>query len=72
MVNKKAPRAFNSGFSSGAAYAAHRDDHLGVLAPGFRADLTVLRGDPMAVAPSELPNLEIHATLVDGEIVYEA
>jgi predicted amidohydrolase YtcJ len=60
-----------AGFSSGAAYAAHRDDHLGVLAPGFRADLTVLRGDPMAVAPSELPKLEIHATLVDGEIVYE-
>jgi predicted amidohydrolase YtcJ len=60
-----------AGFSSGPAYAAHRDDHLGVLAPGYRADLTVLRGDPMAVAPSELPKLEIHATLVDGEIVYE-
>jgi predicted amidohydrolase YtcJ len=61
-----------AGFSSGAAYAAHRDDHLGVLAPGFRADLTVLRGDPMTVAPSELPKLEIHATMVDGELVYEA
>jgi predicted amidohydrolase YtcJ len=61
-----------AGFTSGAADAAHRDDHLGMLAPGFRADLTVLRGDPMAVAPSELPKLEIHATLVDGELVYEA
>jgi predicted amidohydrolase YtcJ len=61
-----------AGFSSGAAYAAHRDDHLGMIAPGFRADLTVLRGDPMAVAPSELPKLEVHATLVDGEIVHEA
>lgn len=61
-----------AGFSSGAAYAAHRDDHLGMLAPGYRADLTVLRGDPMAVAPSELPELAIHATLVDGELVYEA
>jgi predicted amidohydrolase YtcJ len=61
-----------AGFSSGAAYAAHRDDHLGVLAPGFRADLTVVRGDPMTVAPSELPKLEIHATMVDGELVYEA
>lgn len=61
-----------AGFTSGAAYAAHRDDHLGKLAPGFRADLTVLRGDPMTVAPSELPKLEIHATMVDGELVYEA
>lgn len=61
-----------AGFSSGAAYAAHRDDHLGRLAPGFRADLTVLRGDPMTVAHRELPKLEVHATLVDGELVYEA
>jgi predicted amidohydrolase YtcJ len=60
-----------AGFTSGAAYAGHREDHLGVLAPGFRADLTVLRGDPIAVAPSELPKLEVHATLVDGELVYE-
>jgi predicted amidohydrolase YtcJ len=61
-----------AGFTSGAAYAGHRDDHLGMLAPGFRADLTVLRGDPMTVAPSELPKLAVHATLVDGELVYEA
>lgn len=61
-----------AGFTSGAAYAAHRDDHLGMIAPGFRADLTVLRGDPIAVEPKELPKLEIHATLVDGELVYEA
>lgn len=61
-----------TGFTSGAAYAGHRDDHLGMLAPGFRADLTVLRGDPMTVAPSELPKLEVHATLVDGELAYEA
>jgi predicted amidohydrolase YtcJ len=60
-----------AGFTSGAAYAGHREDHHGVLAPGFRADLTVLRGDPIAVAPSELPKLEVHATLVDGELVYE-
>jgi predicted amidohydrolase YtcJ len=61
-----------AGFSSGAAYAAHRDDHLGVIAPGFRADLTALRGDPMTIAPSEVPKLEIHATMVDGELAFEA
>jgi predicted amidohydrolase YtcJ len=61
-----------AGFSSGAAYAAHRDDHLGMLAPGFRADLTVLGGDPMTIAPSELPGLAIHAMMIDGELVFEA
>jgi predicted amidohydrolase YtcJ len=60
-----------AGFTSGAAYAGHREHHLGMIAPGFRADLTVLRGDPIAVAPSELPKLVIHATLVDGELAYE-
>ncbi|PRQ03671.1 N-substituted formamide deformylase precursor [Enhygromyxa salina] len=57
-----------AGFSSGAAYAAQRDDHLGVLAPGYRADLTCLNGDPFRVDPSELPDLEVRATLVDGEL----
>jgi predicted amidohydrolase YtcJ len=61
-----------AGFTSGAAFAAHRDDHLGVLAPGFRGDLTVLSGDPMTVAPSEVPKLEVHATMVDGNLVYES
>lgn len=60
-----------AGFSRGAAWAAHRDDHLGVLAPGYRADLTCLGGDPMSVAPGEVPKLEIRATMVDGELVFE-
>jgi len=58
-------------FSSGAAFAAHRDDHLGVLAPGYRADLTCLARDPFAVDPSELPGSPIRATMVDGELVYQ-
>jgi predicted amidohydrolase YtcJ len=57
-------------FTSGAAYAAHRDDHLGVLAPGYRADLTCLGGDPLAVEPAQLPGLEVRATMVDGELVF--
>jgi predicted amidohydrolase YtcJ len=60
-----------AGFTSGAAFAAHRDDHLGMLAPGYRGDLTVLGGDPMSVAPSEVPKLEVRATMVDGAWAHE-
>jgi predicted amidohydrolase YtcJ len=58
-------------FSSGAAFAAHRDDHLGRLAPGYRADFSCFEGDPFTVEPRELPTLKVRATMVDGELVYE-
>src|SRR5690606_4675500 len=58
-------------FSSGAAFAAGREAHLGRLAPGMRCDITCLDRDPHAVDPAELPNLKIRATMVDGELVFE-
>lgn len=60
-----------AGFTSGAAFAAHLENHLGRLSPKFAADLTVLSGDPMTVDPSEVPKLEIQATMVNGEWRYE-
>ncbi|KIG14128.1 hypothetical protein DB30_07124 [Enhygromyxa salina] len=59
------------GFTHGAAFAAHRDDHLGMIAPGYRADLTCLRGDPYTVQPQALPELEVHATMIDGALTFE-
>ena len=47
-----------AGFSSGAAYAAGREAHLGRIAPGYRADLTCLSDDPFTVAPSQVPQIE--------------
>jgi predicted amidohydrolase YtcJ len=55
-------------FSSGPAFAAGLEDQLGRLTPGYRADLTCLSGDPFSVDPSEIPNLKVRATMVDGEL----
>ncbi|MBB5939320.1 amidohydrolase [Streptomyces zagrosensis] len=43
----------------------------GTLTPGMAADLCVLESDPLALAPAELPDVEVELTVVDGEIVYE-
>jgi predicted amidohydrolase YtcJ len=42
-----------AGYTLGAAYAAYMEDRLGRLAPGFLADLIVLK-DPFTCNPNEL------------------
>jgi predicted amidohydrolase YtcJ len=61
-----------AGFCSGAAYAVGREGHLGRIAPGFRADLSCLAGDPFAVEASAIPALEVRATMVEGALTYRA
>ncbi|HVI04267.1 MAG TPA: amidohydrolase [Enhygromyxa sp.] len=58
-------------FTSGAAFAAGREDHLGRLSKSMRADFTCLDRDPFTVDPSELPRLRVRATMVDGELTFE-
>jgi hypothetical protein len=53
-------------FSLEAAFAAHRDAHLGRLAPTMRADLTCFRAPIFDLPAGELRNAEIRGTIVDG------
>ncbi len=59
------------GFTAQAAYAAHREDHLGRLVAGARADVTCFATAIDALAPRELRDAKILATIVDGEVAYE-
>ncbi len=54
------------GFTQGPAYAAYMEDRLGKLSEGFLADLIVLDRDIYAVAPAEIPTLQVLGTMVDG------
>lgn len=54
------------GFSIGAAYAAGMENRLGKLASGFLADLVVLDRDLYAIHPSDILNVKVVATMVDG------
>jgi len=60
------------GFTAGSAFAAFDEGRVGVLKVGMRADLTVIDRDPFRVRPIEVLRSKVLATVVDGEVVYEA
>lgn len=58
-----------AGYTIAAAYATGDEHRAGRIRAGFRADLTILAADPLTVSPSELPEVAVVATVVNG-IVY--
>lgn len=59
-------------FTWGAAYAVGMESKLGSLRPGHIADLSVLGGDPVRDDPNKLLAMPVRATIVAGEVLYEA
>lgn len=59
-------------YTSGPAYAAGMEDRLGMLAPGYLADLILLEADPFELDPGSLRELQSQATMVAGEWVYRS
>ena len=50
-----------------------RQEHVkGSIAPGLLADLVVLSEDPTAVSPERIAGLAVLATLVGGQVRYDA
>ncbi len=59
-------------FTAWPAYASFREDDLGTIAVGMRADFTVFSGDIMTIPEAEILTVEPWMTVVDGEVVYES
>ncbi len=59
-------------YTYGSAYASYEEDRKGWIGPGTLADLAVLSDDPTAVDPGALADIEVLATLVGGEVVWDA
>ena len=57
-------------YTSGAAFAAFEEAWRGRIAPGMAADLTVLSGDPMTAAESEIATIPVSMTIVGGRVSY--
>jgi len=53
------------------AWAEGLEDIKGKLQPGMLADITILSDDLFAIDPSDIKNVKVLKTIVDGQIVYE-
>lgn len=49
-----------------AAYAIGREHDLGRLAPGYRADITLLRADLRGLEPEQVRDVAVRGVLIDG------
>ncbi|MGA4843998.1 amidohydrolase [Streptomyces sp. G45] len=54
------------GMTVNAAHAAGEEHEAGRIAVGHRADLTVLAADPLTTAATDLPDLPVLLTVLDG------
>lgn len=59
------------GFTLGAAYAVAEEHHLGMLIPGYLADITCFFGDLWRLSPLQLRTAAVRATIVNGKQVWE-
>ena len=59
-------------FTTAPAWASFREDELGMIRQGFRADLTVFDVDLMTAPEAAIPDGRALLTIVDGRIVFEA
>ena len=57
-------------FSEDGAWAAFEENERGRLAPGFRADLTVLTRDITRIPPREILDTRVALTVVGGRVVH--
>ena len=58
-------------FTTAPAYASFREDELGTIEVGKRADFTAFDIDLMTVPESEIPKGHAVLTIVDGKVVFE-
>lgn len=57
-------------FTAWPAYASFREDELGTISVGKRADFTIFSDDIMTISEAEILTVTPWMTVVDGEIVY--
>ncbi len=58
-------------FTTGSAYAIGKEDCMGKIAPGFKADFTILEKDLFHIHEDEIPHTNVMMTVVDDTVMYE-
>ena len=52
------------------AYAMFRENEIGKIAPGMRADLAVLSDDLFTIAPEKIEGVRVDMTVFDGQVIW--
>lgn len=60
------------GMTIWAAYGAFEEDEKGRLEPGKFADFIILEEDLMTIDISQVPEIEVQQTFINGELVYDS
>jgi predicted amidohydrolase YtcJ len=58
-------------YTVNGAYASFEEGIKGRLQPGMVGDVTIFETDLESVAPEEVGQVQIDATILDGQVVYE-
>ncbi|MDY0235776.1 MAG: amidohydrolase family protein [Gudongella sp.] len=58
-------------YTYGSAYNEFKEDFKGRLKAGFAADLIVLDRDIFSIDPSEIKEVQVQKTMINGEFVFE-
>lgn len=59
------------GYTIDAAYQINRDDELGSIEVGKKADLIVMRDNLFTLAPQEIHKAKVERTILNGKTVYQ-
>ena len=60
-----------STYTSWAAWALHQETITGSIEVGKKADIVILNRNLFEVAPSNISDIDVAATIFDGRIVYQ-
>ena len=53
-----------------AAYQYFEEDAKGSIRPGKNADFVILDANPLTIAPMEIRNIKVSATIKSGRLIY--
>ncbi len=59
-------------FTTAGAFTTFEEHEKGAILPGMLADFVILEEDPRSVDPESLAGIQVSATIIGGETVYEA
>ncbi len=59
-------------YTTNAAYACFMEDRLGMIKPGYLADIVILNDDVLSIPAERIADVTVHTTVVGGAIAWQS